>query len=290
MWGTYTESGGAGTISINSEGQLEVMIENTGSVGHAVQVHCDGFELLKNAVYEISFDISSSVDRNMEWRIQLNGGDYHAYVSDQEVDLTKDMKHFTYTFTMEEESDPAPRLCFNLGYHEPYGKLPAHTVTIDNVEMFLIDSSNAEYIEDGDMGPLININQVGYKTNDLKIAIFRDSSLDSKFDLVDVETGEIVYTGDLVGSLQTISAGETVAYGDFSSVKDEGIYKIQAANSGESYEFVIAENVYDDIFVDVVKMLYLQRCGSDLGSAHAGDFAHSACHTQEATIYGTTEN
>lgn len=289
MWGTYTESGGAGTISINSEGQLEVMIENTGSVGHAVQVHCDGFELLKNAVYEISFDISSSVDRNMEWRIQLNGGDYHAYVSDQEVDLTKDMKHFTYTFTMEEESDPAPRLCFNLGYHEPYGKLPAHTVTIDNVEMFLIDSSNAEDIEDGDMGPLININQVGYKTNDLKIAIFRDSSLDSKFDLVDVETGEIVYTGDLVGSLQTISAGETVAYGDFSSVKDEGIYKIQAANSGESYEFVIAENVYDDIFVDVVKMLYLQRCGSDLGSAHAGDFAHSACHTQEATIYGTTE-
>ena len=46
-WGTYTESGGVGTIAINESGQLEIMIENTGRVGHAVQIYCDGFELLK---------------------------------------------------------------------------------------------------------------------------------------------------------------------------------------------------------------------------------------------------
>ena len=33
-------------------------------------------------------------------------------------------------------------------------------------------------------------------------------------------------------------------------------------------------------------MLYLQRCGKELEPEYAGDFAHAACHMQEATIYG----
>ncbi len=288
-WDIYTESGGEGSFSINSDEQLEVKIEKTGSVGHAVQIYCDGFELLKNAEYEISFDISSSVDRNMEWRIQINGEDYRPYVSDEEVELSNEMKHFTYTFTMEEESDPAPRFCFNLGFHEPDGQLDAHTVNIDNVELFLIDDSNAETSATGDIGPSININQVGYRTEDSKIAIFRDSSLDSEFEVFNIDTGKVVYTGDVIGSAETVSAGETVAYADFSSVNEAGSYKIMAANSGESYEFKIADDVYDDIFNDIVKMLYLQRCGSELDLEHAGDFAHDACHMKEATIYGTLE-
>ena len=288
-WGTYTESGGAGKISVNPVGQLEVVIENSGTVGHAVQVYCDGFELLKNAVYEISFDISSSIDRIMEWRIQLNGGDYHAYVSEENVGITNEMKHFTCTFTMEEESDPAPRLCFNLGFYQLDGELASHTVTLDNVELFLKDASRAEPAATGDMGPSININQVGYRSDDNKIAIFRDSSLDNKFEVYNVDAGKIVYTGYVLGSVQTISAGETVAYGDFSSVKEAGTYKLVAANSGESYEFVINDEVYDDLLDDVVRMLYLQRCGSELKPEYAGDFAHAACHTQKGIIYGTSE-
>lgn len=288
-WGTYTESGGAGTINVNAGGQLEVMIEKTGSVAHAVQVYCDGFELLQNAVYEISFDISSSVDRTMEWRIQINGGDYHPYVSDENVSISKEMNHLTYTFTMEEASDPAPRFCINLGFQKADGELDTHTVIVDNVELFLKDDSKAEASANGDIGPSININQVGYRTEDIKLAIFRDSNLDSKFDVENVETGKIVYSGGVVDSVETASAGETVAYGDFSSVKEVGTYKLLGANSGESYEFVIADDVYDDIFNDIVKMLYLQRCGSELKPEHAGDFTHAACHTQKATIYGGTE-
>ena len=288
-WGTYIESGGEGSIAVNADKQLEVKIEKNGSVGHAVQVYCDGFELLKNAVYELSFDISSSVDRTMEWRIQLNGGDYRAYVSEEGVELSQEMKHFTKTFTMEDDSDPAPRFCFNLGFYEMDGELEAHTITIDNVELFLKDDSKAETPSQEDVGPLININQVGYRTKDLKLAIFRDSSLDSKFDVVNVETGETVYTGDVTGSAESVSAGETVAYGDFSSLKEAGTYKLVAENSGESYEFVIADDVYDEIFNDIVKMLYLQRCGSELKAKYAGDFAHAACHTKEAIIYGSSE-
>jgi endoglucanase len=80
-WGTYTESGGEATVAVNADEQLEVRINNTGSVKHAAQVYCDGFKLLQNAEYKIAFSISSTMDRHMDWRIQLNTGDYRAYAS-----------------------------------------------------------------------------------------------------------------------------------------------------------------------------------------------------------------
>ncbi len=285
-WGLYKESGGEASTAVK-DGQLVVDIQKTGTVKHAVQVYCDGFEVLKNAVYKVAFDMKSSTDRVLDWRIQLNGGDYHAYAGQEDVKVTSEMQHYEFTFTMEEPSDPAPRFCFNMGFHEQDGDLPAHTVVIDNVELFLIDDSNAETSAKGDIGPAININQVGYRPGDVKTAIFRDSSKDTKFDVVDVKTGKVVYSGNVTGAVQTASAGETVAYGDFTALDKPGTYKITAANSGESYEFVIADDVYKDIFADVIKMLYLQRCGSELDKKHAGDFAHKACHTQEAVIYGT---
>ena len=140
-----------------------------------------------------------------------------------------------------------------------------------------------------DTEPSININQAGYHTLDIKTAIFRDSSLDTSFDVINIETGESVFTGKVTGAVKTISARETVAYGDFSDVTEPGTYKIKAANSGESYEFVIADEVYDGLFADAIKMFYLQRCGSELEGKYAGDFAHDACHTQKAVVYGTTE-
>lgn len=287
-WGLYKESGGQGATEVK-DGQLVVTIDNIGTVKHAVQVYCDGFELLQNAVYKVAFDMQSSVDRVIDWRVQLNGGDYHAYAGQEDVQLTTEMKHYEFTFTMEEPSDPAPRFCFNMGFHEIDGELAAHTVIIDNVELIILDDSNALASASGDIGPEINLNQVGYRTADKKTAIFRDSSKDMKFDVVETETGKVVYSGNVSGAVQTSSAGETVAYGDFSSVKEPGTYKITAENSGESYEFVIADDVYKELLEDAVRMLYLQRCGCELAKEHAGDFAHKACHTYKAIIYGTSD-
>ncbi len=288
LWGLYMESGGKADYAVK-DGQMEVSIEKTGTVKHAVQIHCDGFKVFQNAEYKLTFDIKSSVDRTIEWRVQLNGGDYHAYAGEENIPVTTEMKHFEYTFTMEEASDPAPRFCFNLGFHQPDGELAAHIIYIDNVELIVLDDSNAIVPDLEDKGPEININQVGYKSKDAKIAIFRDSSKDTNFDVVDVKTGKSVFTGNISGSVKTASAGETVAYGDFSSVDKPGTYKIVAANSGESYEFVIGDDVYGDIFTDIVKMFYKMRCGCDLDNEHAGDFAHKACHTKKAIIYGTNK-
>lgn len=286
-WGTYCESGGSLSTSV-SGGVMKVKIASAGFVAHAAQVYCDKFELLQNANYEFSFDISSTIDRTMDWRIQLNGGDYHAYTGEQDIEIGPDTKHITYEFTMTEGSDPAPRLCFNLGDKDASQGLEAHEITLDNVSLVIKDASAASNItiDKGEVD--INLNQVGYRTKDEKIAVFRNIS-DGNFDIIDTITGKVEFSGKIEGSYAASDANETVSYGDFSDFSKAGTYEIETASGAESYPFTIDDNVYADSFDSICKMLYLQRCGMELTPDLAEDFAHPSCHTEKATIYGTSE-
>jgi endoglucanase len=198
------------------------------------------------------------------------------------------MNEYTLEFTMEEASDPAPRLAINLGRPNGVDDMGAHKVYFDNFNFECIDDSG-KVASDSDAASVnININQLGYLPDDKKTAIFRDVTTDTSFDVINVETGEIAFSGEITGSVDNSTAGETNSYGDFSELTASGRYKITTDSLGESYEFEISENVYDDAFAAVVKMLYLQRCGTELPEEYAGDFAHAACHTAEATIFGTS--
>ncbi len=46
---------------------------------------------------------------------------------------------------------------------------------------------------------------------------------------------------------------------------------------------------FDSLLKQVVRMFYLQRCGTALQPEYAGDFSHPACHTAPSRIYGTEE-
>ena len=78
--------------------------------------------------------------------------------------------------------------------------------------------------------------------------------------------------------------------GDFSELKTPGTYKIVGEKCGESYEFTIGNDVYDEAFDATVKMLYLQRCGVELTEKYAGDFAHPVCHDGGAVVHGSTSS
>lgn len=285
-WQTYT-NGGKCSISRTDTGELQVKIESVGSLDYACQIYYDGFTLDEGCKYKVAFDASSSIERTIQWRVQINGGDYHAY-SIEEIPITTEMSHYEVEFTMEEASDPAPRMCINMGVNEgsPEGTAE-HTITFDNFELVLTDDSGKIQAEPAPETPNVNINQVGYEPDDTKTVIFRGDSTDAKFDVVDVNSNETVYSGDITGKKENSVAGETDYYGDFTSVSKEGTYKIVTDTMGESYEFQIKKGVYDDLYKDVVNMIYLQRCGMELTSTDAGDYAHPACHTGMATIYGT---
>lgn len=130
--------------------------------------------------------------------------------------------------------------------------------------------------------PEIVVNQVGYSADSKKIAIFRGEVLPDTYDLVDVSTGETVYTGAIEQKGYNDATQENISYGDFSEYSTSGTYYLQAEIIGRSYPFVIEQKPYKDIFNDALKQYYYSRCGLTLSSEFAGEASHNACHTKIA--------
>ncbi|MBQ7889496.1 MAG: glycoside hydrolase family 9 protein [Erysipelotrichaceae bacterium] len=135
----------------------------------------------------------------------------------------------------------------------------------------------------------VKINQVGYLPQSQKLAVFRYNSGDW-FDVINTQTNEVVYTGRIVGRTDNTDTGEINYYGDFSSVNQEGSYRIESQFGGQSYEFVIKENLYEELLKDSLKMITIQRCGTSLSKEIAGDFSHDFCHNTMAKAYSLWED
>ena len=279
-------NGGICEIS-NVDGELDVAITKCGALDYANQVYFDGFELSQGCIYTYSFDIHSDIDRQVEYRLQINGGDYHAYVGDY-ITSTSEPQTISVDFEMTDASDPAPRLVFNMGKMKDMDGDPGeHNVYIDNIVLEIKDGANASAIEGAPPTPEVTVSQIGYRPDDIKTVTSNYDKIDT-FEVVDKNSGETVYTGTFGDLFYDMPADMSVRQGDFSEVKAEGTYFIRVGDD-ETYEFKIGEGIYDDIYDATQMMLYYQRCGMELTSDIAGDFAHPACHTENATVYGTDE-
>lgn len=278
-WLTYKESGGVCSLSTEN-GKLALTVSNVGRVSHAVQVYYDIVPLYQNGVYRLKFNISSTTDRFIECMIQQNGGTYQAYTW-KGLELTSTPQTVDYEFTMEAETDIMSKFAFNCGIQTAHeGELPEHKIHIDNVSLDLVDDSKVDYSASRSYEPPIVTNQVGYKNDSKKTAVFRNTDA-TEFSVVNADTKKIVYTGQLSNGVYNSSAGETDKTGDFSSITESGNYYITCGDLDDSYTFMIGENVYSNLLDDSVRMLYLQRCGT---AVEDSDFGHIACHTGLATI------
>lgn len=284
-WNVYLGGGFAGSPSVESE-QLHLGLTSVGNVEYGVQLFQDIIPLYKGGVYRCTFDMRSDVPRRFEFRMQQNGGDYKAYTQ-QWISLSDTMETYTIEFTMEEESDEYSRIVFNLGNPMDGQELGVHHIYLDNVKLELIDDSAMQTVEQI-IAPDISVDQIGYLPEEKKIAIFRGEDIGTEFSVVDAVSGETVFDGKITGSVENTAADETNSYGDFTSLTTAGTYFIQTDNN-KSYTFQIGDGVYGSISADTIRMLYLQRCGSELTPELAGDFAHPACHAQMATVYETGE-
>lgn len=286
-WGNYTCEGGKAEIGAK-DGALVCDIESVGGVNYGVQASCgSGFTLYQNGKYRLSFDISSTIARKLEYGIQLNGGDYHAYVSDK-INVDEEVKTVTVEFTMTDETDRAPALFFNMGIYDDEDLAP-HTVTIDNVDLQLIDGSEIVYEEEGEKENPINLNQVGFKPDASKVAVVRGDLKGNAFQVKNAEDDSVVFEGELSEGKYTKAADETDYLADFTSVTESGKYYVEVDGLGKSVTFEIGEHVFDNALKDAMRFFYLQRCGAGISEELGGKFSHSDCHQSKARIYGTDE-
>lgn len=284
-WGIYKESGGVASLTTEN-GKLALKITDQGTLNYAVQMYYDIVPLYKNGVYRLKYDISASKPRYVESMIQQNGGTYQAYTW-KGVKVTTEPQTVDYEFTMKEDTDIMAKFCFNCGLQEKEdgGPIGEHTVYLDNVSLELIDDSQVDYNANKPYAPSIITNQIGYKTNAKKTAVFRDTN-GGNFSVVNADTKQTVFTGEMSGPISNSSADETNYTGDFSSVTTPGKYYIAADGLDNSYTFEIGENVYNNLLDASVKMLYLQRCGTKVED---DKFGHPSCHDSIATIYKTDQ-
>ena len=77
---TYTNGGSCNIKAVNKE--LAVKILNVGTLDYANQIFHDGFQLSQDCVYNYKFDVRCDIKRTIEWRLQMNRGDYHAYAGE----------------------------------------------------------------------------------------------------------------------------------------------------------------------------------------------------------------
>ena len=233
--------------------------------------------------------MSASTERLVNYRVQLNSGDYHAY-AEEYVEVGEEMETFAMDFVMTEPTDSAPTFCLNLGKF-PDEEIGEHELKIDNVRLCLVDDSDVEYGEE-EVEKAIAINQVGYKKNDKKIAVFKGEEVGDSFQVIACESGEVVYEGAIYGRRYNAATRETNSLGDFSQVTKPGTYEIVIKDGeaeNKSYTFKVGDEVYKDLFKDSLNFFYLQRCGGSIDTQSGGAWAHPECHTELARIYGTDE-
>ncbi len=131
-------------------------------------------------------------------------------------------------------------------------------------------------------------DQIGYKTGSRKSAVLR-GNVPKTFEVKNLQSGKIVYTGSLSEPVKNEHAGEIDYIADFTDVTEPGEYCIQAKGCKPSMPFAIGDHVYDQVTHDLLRFFYLQRCGVEVQEKYAGAFAHPSCHDTPARIHGTNQ-
>lgn len=275
-WSQYSRTGAAAELS-HDDGRLALTVSALGDLNYAVQLSSNAFTLNKGSYYRVTFDISSTADRYIDAIVQQNGGSYTAYGA-QGLNLRAEAQSVEIVFAMESDTAEA-KLVFNCGNHGE--ALSEHTIYIDNVVICETDESAVEVYDPYE--PPILTNQIGYKPDSEKIAVFRDITAETEFSVVNAQTNEVVFTDVLYGEKENTTAEEINWYGDFSEVTQAGSYYITCGELDASYTFEISDTVYDNLLDDAVRMLYLQRCGCEVEDE---TFGHDVCHNSMAEVYG----
>ena len=128
-------------------------------------------------------------------------------------------------------------------------------------------SRTTEYVEtapagetsQGELAPAVPgvcIDRMGYEPEKEKIVVFQGTDLPDTFTLREAQSGQIVYTGTIEKKGNEESEAEYNGYGDFSDYRNPGSYYIQIDRYGESYPFLIHDNLYYSLFLRGCTRLY----------------------------------
>lgn len=126
----------------------------------------------------------------------------------------------------------------------------------------------------------IRVNQLGYETDQPKVAVLGAKSLirTKKFEIVDNSSGKVMFSGTPGRSFGAYGPFKDTYRLNFSSFRKKGKYFIRAGKA-ESPAFEIGDNVYDNAADFCLRYMRQQRSGFN-------PFLKDSCHTYDGyTLY-----
>ncbi len=164
-----------------------------------------------------------------------------------------------------------------------------NTCEYDKTIMLYTDRDSAakknpeQLMVDDEVVNFISVNQLGYLPELAKVATFGDNagSITPKsstiklehdsydFELVDVNTGKVVYEGVSGKKFKDADSGDNVCKLDFSEFKTPGEYYLRiAATNWRSFNFRIADDIYSiadrNMLTNALNLYYHNRSGIDI--------------------------
>jgi|GEM_PF-368194 hypothetical protein len=128
------------------------------------------------------------------------------------------------------------------------------------------------------MGPMIDLNQVGYYPSAPKIAIVTGTQAADRFFVVPAGGGDTAFSGRLGPSMASANSSLSTRLADFTGLKKEGVYYLVVPGMERSYPFRIGSGVLYPVVRAAVKGYYYQRSGMALTPEYAGQWSRPAGH------------
>lgn len=159
-------------------------------------------------------------------------------------------------------------------------------IFLDGVEFY--GPGEASGPEPATVYPTPKVNQVGYLPDARKLFVIVAGSAQpgDAFQVEEAAHGGPVLTGSIAGPAidDRLSSGETVLFGDFSTLTATGRYRV-VVNGKSSPPFEVGERVYQRLFRDALRAFHLIRCGVAIDDPETG-LKHDACHLDDASWKG----
>ena len=149
-WTFLTAQGGDGRLEVNN-GNLDIYSVSDGPVEYAVQVVQGPFPMIKGNVYRYSFDASADEERTIISTVSAPERGWIRYFPDTKVTVNKDVQHFTWDFTMKDDSDADARLEYNLGSQNSLATVHVSNIKLEKIGEVDLAANGMSLLPDGNM-------------------------------------------------------------------------------------------------------------------------------------------
>lgn len=130
-WDIWIDSENVNGTSEIKDGKATFVLSKIGKEDYQPQFKQSGIQLEKGCKYQLTMDVNSTIDRNIIFKFQQDGGTWTEYKK-VEQELTVGNNSISIEFVMEDDTDAKALFCAGMGAQNISDQ---HTITFSNVKL-----------------------------------------------------------------------------------------------------------------------------------------------------------